>query len=946
MKTKKLRIEIVTLIICLLAFISQVHANIYYYRNSSPAPSGSPALPSNWTPNANGIGGTSPSATTWTNTAHTLNFYNSSGNVSATLAANWTNMKSGTVLNVGAGSGTFTSSFDFAGFTFNRPGNVSALGTVLSSLANPSFLGANQFAYNAASTTVLSNNNVTVSSAGFNVGYGNLTLSGATATLAGNVIVNGTLTANNIVLSAQQLDVNGPVASLGTITGDLSANINFSNTGNINLVMSQASAGVSNALNLLTYNDGTSTLSATNALCIAPGGGIYAISGTIDITTSGGSLTLLASKGLSGGIGDNSGGTFIATSITSQVVHNPNSNTTTWTQMGSAGLTDAIFAQWESAFPITCPGCAVTSAGGTPFTSVYSYDETLTGGGDYSNSAHYVDLTGDNATINNGQGYWVYMGNTSPGNSTPAEAITVTGTPKQGPLTLNFTRTDALNGYNLFANPYPCPISWSALMTNNPGVNLDGTCYIYNSADGSYGTIDAAGIASSSYGLNNDIVATGMAFYVFAPAAGGSLNFDETVKAVGGAQDLQRQSASTQQVSPDQVPRFSLEASNGTSKGQTLFAFDNRAVTGLDQKIDAGYFPGDEPIKVTSQISGKDLSINGLPDFNQNYSIPVRMRVVTTGTYTISANMLNRIPAGGCLILHDNYTSTDYDLRQGPFSLVLNDTEVVAARFMLNITVTSSSLTATAHPATCPAGGDAYIVATGSGSGPWNYTWKNASSNIVKTSLNKATADTLSALSSGVYVVEVSTVGSCDNASQSFTLTLPAGVSSAFTVSSNTVLVNNSVSFTDNSVNADAWYWEFGDSTTSTLQSPVHTYTNVGTYDAVLWAINTTCGDTAMSQFTTVDVQGATGISHNTNEGFYISKDVAGAFVKFNYRAEAKVAISVYNALGQVLYSNEGSRVTKDKIYLNLDNAKGQMVFVSVINLDENTQVTKKLYNN
>lgn len=81
-------------------------------------------------------------------------------------------------------------------------------------------------------------------------------------------------------------------------------------------------------------------------------------------------------------------------------------------------------------------------------------------------------------------------------------------------------------------------------------------------------------------------------------------------------------------------------------------------------------------------------------------------------------------------------------------------------------------------------------------SGPWNYTWKDASNNIVKTSLNKATADILKNIGVGSYNVDVNTVGSCDNANATFNLvsTAPLPISS-FTVNKDTLIVGGSTQF-------------------------------------------------------------------------------------------------------------------------------------------------------
>ena len=59
----------------------------------------------------------------------------------------------------------------------------------------------------------------------------------------------------------------------------------------------------------------------------------------------------------------------------------------------------------------------------------------------------------------------------------------------------------------------------------------------------------------------------------------------------------------------------------------------------------------------------------------------------------------------------------------------------------------------------------------------------------------------------------------------------------------------NPVTFT-NTTNAGTWnwLWHFGDGTTSTAQSPSHTYTNLGTYNVVLTVSNANCSDSVKHQ--------------------------------------------------------------------------------------------------
>lgn len=48
--------------------------------------------------------------------------------------------------------------------------------------------------------------------------------------------------------------------------------------------------------------------------------------------------------------------------------------------------------------------------------------------------------------------------------------------------------------------------------------------------------------------------------------------------------------------------------------------------------------------------------------------------------------------------------------------------------------------------------------------------------------------------------------------------------------------------FSDLSVGADEWHWDFGDGATSTLQNPIHTYAGPGNYNVSLWVKNNTTG--------------------------------------------------------------------------------------------------------
>jgi Zn-dependent metalloprotease len=70
----------------------------------------------------------------------------------------------------------------------------------------------------------------------------------------------------------------------------------------------------------------------------------------------------------------------------------------------------------------------------------------------------------------------------------------------------------------------------------------------------------------------------------------------------------------------------------------------------------------------------------------------------------------------------------------------------------------------------------------------------------------------------------------CTSARTPVTVTVNATATASFTFAP----VANTVTFTDNSVGATSWLWDFGDGNTSTLQNPVHTYAANGTYIVTL----------------------------------------------------------------------------------------------------------------
>ena len=110
----------------------------------------------------------------------------------------------------------------------------------------------------------------------------------------------------------------------------------------------------------------------------------------------------------------------------------------------------------------------------------------------------------------------------------------------------------------------------------------------------------------------------------------------------------------------------------------------------------------------------------------------------------------------------------------------------------------------------------------------------------------------------GVFDVDLTAYGCAANdiMANVAMITVSSPVASGFTQATDTLnlSVGSTVVFTDaSSANANAWMWDFGNSTTSTNQNPTGTYSAVGTYTISLTSYNGACTDMSFSTLVVID---------------------------------------------------------------------------------------------
>jgi len=904
------------------------------------------------TANVNGLNGStsttlvSTNAPTITLGAASTVIYNSTSTQTVTARTDYANLTLTNSNKTLAGACTVAAAYTQPDGIVNLNGQTLTLNgtqTFPTSLANGSFTGS------TASSLVIAGTGIT-NPLFFTAGaqtLKNFTLNSAatqTLLLGTPLTVSGAFVHTKAIFSinSQTLTLNGAITfptsvANGSFTGSSTSVLDIGGTGAItnSMFMTQTNSST-NSMQDITLNRSGQTLTLGNALNL-----IGTLTPTLGTFASAGNLTLIASSATASARIATIGG-----SVTGNVTVQSYAagGKTGWVLMGAAGVTGRTVADWNDDFAVTCSTCPNGSMIlGVAFTSIYSYQETI--GGLFDNTARYIPITATSATLPAGKGFWVYLGN---GTVNSSDIIyDVTGPVNQGNFTYNLTMTNTGggtnaidHGYNLLSNPYPSPVSWTSL--RNANANVSNAIYVYNPDLNGYASY-VNGVSSPAVGSGGigDLIPTGQGFFVQATAAT-TLVAKETYK-----------SASTQQLlrTSNAAPTaFRLQASGNNMQNETVLYFDPNASMNYGIEYDARSLGVDAGfLDIASSIADTDYAIKALPTLNQNFSIPIKATTGNTGTYQIAASDLQNLPSGACIILHDNYMGYDWDLRTGPYSCTLTDTEVVA-RFMLNITIDPTlQVNSSFHNPTCATSSNGYLAAAGTGSGPWNYYWKDSVNNIIKTTLNQGTTDTLKNVRAGNYSVDVNTVGSCNNGTSTFTLqAMP--LTPLFIPSVTTATLTNDtaiVLFTNTSINATNYTWNFGNGLTSTAFNGMQPYTMPGNYVVTLTAYNVPCGDSSVySQTITVDVatSGIKTFAANENN-MQISNDGSGYYVQFNYHDKTNAVISVQNLLGEKVTGDiHRENVLTDKTYVSLGNANNNVLIISVVT-DAGEKIFRKVVN-
>ena len=315
-------------------------------------------------------------------------------------------------------------------------------------------------------------------------------------------------------------------------------------------------------------------------------------------------------------------------------------------------------------------------------------------------------------------------------------------------------------------------------------------------------------------------------------------------------------------------------------------------------------------------------------------STPIAVTVNPLPTVTISASGATSFCTGGSVDLTSsqasgNVWSTTATTQMitvnasGSYSVTFTDGNSCSnTSNTINVSVSASPApTVTTSGSTTICQGDA-VTLTASTSD--SYVW-----NLNGTPISGATNQTYDATASGVYTVTVTNTDACDGVGTSSSTAVfvnPTPTASA-TYSNNGLTYN----FTNNSLGATSYFWNFGDGNNSTQVNPSHTYTSNTNITVQLIAVNGACSDTLLIVLGFVNVQE---LVENVNSiNLYPNPVNNIATLQMEVIKEGDITIEVIDITGKIIRTETRNNVYTGTQQFSIDANELQngLYFINIV---------------
>ena len=140
---------------------------------------------------------------------------------------------------------------------------------------------------------------------------------------------------------------------------------------------------------------------------------------------------------------------------------------------------------------------------------------------------------------------------------------------------------------------------------------------------------------------------------------------------------------------------------------------------------------------------------------------------------------------------------------------------------------------------------------------------------------------------------------------------------------------SNTVTFTNQSVHASVFSWDFGDGTGSISANPTHTYTSAGNYIVKLVASNR-CNSDSIIHLLNLSV---VAIPNESIHSFTLSTIEQGLYaLSFSLNVPSDIQICVFNCNGQIVFNEKANNSNSFSGLINLHDYADGLYFLNIKN--------------
>lgn len=537
---------------------------------------------------------------------------------------------------------------------------------------------------------------------------------------------------NNFGVESGQLTISNNVRVCGNLSGGIYTSGTVNGAGTVEIVGTGTTfvGGILTLDRLIINKTGAGPVRFSGTTRINDLMTVTSATGGINVESSG-NVILTSSATQTGKIGPIPAGTSITVSspgkFTQERYIPTGPGTGTWHFIGSP-MTGKFFHDWADDFTVMGPSGAYFGAQGngiynmgteTERSTIFKYDQTAHNVYGDTVQKYGWKVPGAAETITNGQGYrvWVkYYGAQSAfdaqglfhfGNKTfPTLSRNEFANCQSGATaSTNVACTEGWRGWNLLANPYPCPINWDNAAAWTKPAQMNNAFYTWNAAAGTYqaylGTTGTPGVSlggSSPASGNTDpnVIPSSQAFFVKLNAAGTyttTLSVTEAAKITTTNGQFVRTA-----VNADQVRIRMTKDAVSNYRYDGMIRFNDAATFGFDMNMDLDALSGDNFEFHLVGENNEELLLNSVPVPAESKVIPVRTQYAgNTGAFRFSFLEISSLSNGVSIYLKDNFLGTLTNVNDMPeYAFDVNNADGSNASDRFELVLVPSSVTGTA----------------------------------------------------------------------------------------------------------------------------------------------------------------------------------------------------------------------------------------------------------